>query len=592
MVRAVESGVHPGRAENGQSVARRKGSETGQPGLADRYAAWTVRRTSPATGFLSQPEPRSIGLYARGKQIVAGNILLAGHLVTGKPGASLWDLAAPDPAFAAEAQGFAWLDDLAALGTPEARRLAQDWTRDWIRRFGRGRGPGWTPGLTGRRVIRWMHHAVFLLSHQDAAAQDLLLTSLTRQAAYLARRARAARPGLPRFEALIGLLYAGLSLEGMERHATPALDALCRECRTEIDEEGGLATRNPEELLDILTLLAWAIRALAETDRQIPPQLAQTVDRIAPCLRVLRHSDGGLARFHGGGAGREGRLDQALAASAMPRPSGHLARAMGYGRLSGGRTSVIIDAADPPGNAAAATAHASTAAFELTSGRRPLIVSCGSGRGFGAEWQLAGRATQSHSALCIDGFSSSRFGRESRDGRLTERAHVSGLRSTAGDGAMVILSHDGWSASHGLIATRELHLSADGRRLGGTDILAAQTAAERARFDSLGLDGVAFSLRFHLHPDVDASLDMGGHAVSMQLRSGEIWVFRHTSLSQLALEPSAYLEEGRLKPRPTQQIVLSGVARTHETRIGWTLAKAQDTPLAIRDLDRDDPVPI
>jgi hypothetical protein len=30
-----------------------------------------------------------------------------------------------------------------------------------------------------------------------------------------------------------------------------------------------------------------------------------------------------------------------------------------------------------------------------------------------------------------------------------------------------------------------------------------------------------------------------------------------------------------------------------ETRLGWTLAKAQDTPLAIRDLDREDmPVPI
>jgi len=38
--------------------------------------------------------------------------------------------------------------------------------------------------------------------------------------------------------------------------------------------------------------------------------------------------------------------------------------------------------------------------------------------------------------------------------------------------------------------------------------------------------------------------------------------------------------------------VLSGLAREVETRIGWTLAKAQDTPLAIRDLDRDDPVPL
>ena len=58
-----------------------------------------------------------------------------------------------------------------------------------------------------------------------------------------------------------------------------------------------------------------------------------------------------------------------------------------------------------------------------------------------------------------------------------------------------------------------------------------------------------FAIRFHLHPDVDATLDMGGTAVSMALRSGEIWVFRHDGAAELALEASVYLEKGRLKPR-------------------------------------------
>ena len=84
---------------------------------------------------------------------------------------------------------------------------------------------------------------------------------------------------------------------------------------------------------------------------------------------------------------------------------------MGFARLSGGRTTVIVDAASPPGGAAGGLAHASTNAFELTSGRRPLIVSCGSGAPFGPDWRLAGRATASHSTLAVEGFSSSRLGR-------------------------------------------------------------------------------------------------------------------------------------------------------------------------------------
>ena len=89
---------------------------------ADWRAHRAARRARPAKGFVSQPEPRSIGSYARGKQIMAGTILLAGVLVD-SPEQSLWDN--DDPEFGAEAQGFGWLDDLAAYDTPEARRRAQ-----------------------------------------------------------------------------------------------------------------------------------------------------------------------------------------------------------------------------------------------------------------------------------------------------------------------------------------------------------------------------------------------------------------------------------------------------------------------------------
>jgi uncharacterized heparinase superfamily protein len=102
------------------------------------------------------------------------------------------------------------------------------------------------------------------------------------------------------------------------------------------------------------------------------------------------------------------------------------------------------------------------------------------------------------------------------------------------------------------------------------------------------LKGVNFAIRFHIHPDAEARLDMGGTAVSLALRSGEIWVFRQEGAAAMTLEPSIYLEKSRLRPRQTVQIVLTQRALDFETQVGWTLAKAQDTPLAIRDLDRVD----
>ncbi|NUB46426.1 heparinase, partial [Fertoebacter nigrum] len=143
---------------------------------------WEARRAGiarPMTAFDRPPEPRTIGLFARGKQLVAGHVLLAGQMIETR-GETLWAVAPPGSAFGVEAQGFAWLDDLAALGDSAARICAQTWTWDWIARYGAGRGPGWTPDLAGRRVIRWINHATLLLTAKDAAAEEVFLRALAR----------------------------------------------------------------------------------------------------------------------------------------------------------------------------------------------------------------------------------------------------------------------------------------------------------------------------------------------------------------------------------------------------------------------------
>ena len=187
---------------------------------------------------------------------------------------------------AAEAQGFVWLDDLAAVGDGPARKRAQDWVWDWIARYGTGRGPGWSPDLTGRRLIRWINHALFLLSGRDKAQSEAYFAQVTAQTVFLSGRWKQAAPGRPRFEALAGLVVAGLALTGMEKLVAPAVAALAAECAREVDRRGGIPTRNPEELLDVFTLLTWAEQALSEAGRMPPPALVQALERIAPTLRA------------------------------------------------------------------------------------------------------------------------------------------------------------------------------------------------------------------------------------------------------------------------------------------------------------------
>ena len=215
--------------------------------LMNRVAARRATLRAPATAFVSQPEPRTIGSF-RARSAACGGQLPVCRAPGAGPG-SISGTCRPDNAFAEEMHGFGWLDDLAPLGDARARH-ARRRGLGLDRALWRGRGPGWTPDLTGRRLIRWINHALFLLATGRKDARSVLPLAGAADpfpVAPLARR----RPGLPRFEALTGLIYAGLSLEGMEACGRPPC-ARWRAIAPRRSTPRGIATRNPEELLDVL----------------------------------------------------------------------------------------------------------------------------------------------------------------------------------------------------------------------------------------------------------------------------------------------------------------------------------------------------
>jgi uncharacterized heparinase superfamily protein len=547
------------------------------------HARRAARRTS-AIGFLTPPDPRTIGVMARGRQLITGNYLFSGIFIEGSH-LSIWDIADKHPETANEIHGAAWMDDLVAVGDDKARSRAQTWVYDWINRYGDGRSAGWTPHVTGRRLIHWISHGPFILRGQDTPATDQFMQTLAQQTLFLAARWHTVPRGLARFEALSGMIYAGSTLAQMDVHVAPAVTALAATCANEISPGGAIATRNPEELLEILVLLNLAMQSLINAQQKIPREIPEAIEHIVPTLRALRHADGSLTRFHGGGSGLEGRLDQAFADSAV-RSAPDTGLHMGFAKQTGGRTSLIVDAAAPPIGTASANGHASTLGFELASGRRPIIVNSGSGARFGREWRRASRATPSHSTLGIEGVSSSQLNPKGK-WLLETPSMVRFNASTANGIRQLEMSHNGYQSNHGLTHARILKLAIDGRQLTCEDLLTTLDDTDNARFDTIrGDEGIPYNIRFHLHPDVAATREE--ESIYLALKSGETWVFSHDGAAELSITPSVYLENGRLRPLGTHQVVLSGRAMSYATRVRWSLAKAQDTPTAVRDLVQTD----
>lgn len=542
---------------------------------------WHLRRAAwsrAPNGLLSAPEPWTIGNYDRGKQLVEGNFLIKGQVMEVGDG-SIWNQSMPSDLFEAKLHGFGWLDDIAAVGDSEARNRAQTWLLEWVSKFGMGKGLGWNPDLTGRRLTCWINHSIFIKNALPKNSVDLFHHSLALQTVFLSRRWQQVSTGVARLEALCGLVCAGYSLVGMDHLGATSLKILETECVAQITSDGTLLSRNPEELLKVFGLLIQIKITLNLAEVQIPEPVLNRISKMVPILRSLRHGDGTLARFHGGSSGSEYFLDQTLAASEV-RPSIPQENAMGFARFTSGSTTVIVDAAAPNSGPDSFNAHASTCAFELSTGRTPLIVSCGSGSSFGDNFHLAGRCTASHSTMTIEGVNSSWFskGAQRHLSYLQDVPKIVKVQKTrAIDGVRLRINHNGYQGSHGLMHVRTLDLPVDGSGLIGEDELYPPNKKDVKQFDKMREQysgELKYAIQFHIHPDVHTSLATGGSAVLLTFRNGDFWVLRHDGSSILSIEESVYFDDKLLRPRTTSQIVLSGKIKEFTTRVGWSLAKS------------------
>jgi uncharacterized heparinase superfamily protein len=191
--------------------------------------------------------------------------------------------------------------------------------------------------------------------------------------------------------------------------------------------------------------------------------------------------------------------------------------------------------------------------MELSVGRDRMIVNCGAFPAGSPEWRDATRATAAHSTLVIADVNSSEL-REHGLGRKPENVEVQ--RQEASGAHWLEASHDGWKKPFGAIHRRRLYLAESGEDVRGEDAVEAPTPQP-------------FTLRFHLHPSVSASLQQDGEAVLLRLPSGGGWRLKADG-ARMALEESIYL--GGPEPRRSEQVVLTGPMDGPQ-QVKWAITK-------------------
>lgn len=498
--------------------------------------------------------------------IYAGRFLFAGYLVeTG--GRSPFEVEPPSDDWSRALHGFGWLRHMRAANTNVARQNARALVDDWIKTCGRWHAVGWEEPVVARRILSWLSQSPLILEGCDRDFYRRFLRSIARQVRYLRKTINETHDGVPRLTVAIAIAAATVCMAGQNRFVRQSLRRLDQELARQILADGGHISRNPAALVEILVDLLPVRQALSMQGLPAPQNVMTAIDRMMPMVRFFRHGDGAFAHFNGCGSTAADILATILAyddaRGAAPVNAPH----SGYQRLTGGDTVVLMETGKPPPISVSDRAHAGCLSIEVSSRRNRLIINCGVSGISRGRWSGVARSTAAHSTAIIEDTSSARFLSGRYSGRWLGAPVISGptnvpvAREESDAGTRVVASHNGYQERFRIVHERDITLSGDGTVIDGIDRFKPTS--------TLGNED-AYAVRFHLHPQVKASLTRAGTAVLLVCPDGEAWEFVAPH-AEMAIEESIYLSDV-YSHRRTEQIVLFGRAKT-EPEARWQLRR-------------------
>ncbi len=533
----------------------------------------TLRGDKPLN-LLGTPPNIWRGSVRSGTQMVCGKIIGGGHPLENDdedqdiwPDESIWHTTDLDKHWLEYLHSFNWLADInQAVDQGAAKKRAQELVEGWIEQNTHWGEISWRPDIVGERLLNWLVYTPLVLDSLDVVYRGRVFDSLARSARHLIKQASELPEGPDGLKAFIGLIIAGLYIPKGEDWLKEGSRRLSQRLAKEVLADGGLRSRNPQELLFIFMKLVVLRQSFIELDKKPPENLSEALGKMASNLKQMSHGDGKLALFNGVILYNHEDIKNAISKLDKDEIPDINMEQSGFVRIEKGKTVIITDVAPPADHKLSTMGHAGTHSFEMSRGDDRLIVNCGDAsfvpRKFSEELAVHSRGSTAHSTLVLDGRNSSQIG---PDGLIGEGVTNTVTQKFEQDGHILIESeHDGYLLRYGIIHKRLIYMDATGNDVRGEDIL--ENKAQQTKNDRL-----PFDVRFHLHPNVSVTLSTDGNSVYLGLTNGETWQFRQSGAT-IAIEESIYFGEAG-KISPSKQIVLMGRTGSNITTVKWSLKK-------------------
>ncbi|MDV6331495.1 heparinase II/III family protein [Asticcacaulis sp. 201] len=521
-------------------------------------------------GLLAAPRDGRPANALQGKAILSGRFALANARMSVQGSGDPWNRPSPTRAFAISLHQFAWLAPLMTQGddgAKEAVRLFLLWARTFR---------NWTPFTWGeevlpRRLINLSVYARRMAAVSTPEEVHLLAQSLAEQGRHLLRLHNNQACQASRAVALVAV---GCVLSGGvgDSFRKKGLSRLSKALRRTVLADGSHASRSPEEGLELLYDLLLLVDGLSQRSQAVPDYIEHHIDSLSRFVRTLSHPDGSLVAFQGAESVCEDQIAPALLQT--DGAGGALPLVLEQGRyhcLLGRSLSVFVDTGEARAGDFGSAACDYPMTFEVSGGRDKLIVSPG--------WSPI--QSDRHALRVVGAANTLSLGDDvilkPMAGKFGELLHfaLEGLRykvrsrrvEAEDSGTLLEMEHEGWRSKFGLKHERRLYVDAQRDELRGEDRLTPMPSKKDMPVQT------QYTVRFLLHPEVQASLARDKKSILLRGPGGRGWWLRHDA-RDVSLDEGVVFEKG--VARKTTLIALHGTARLDgQNRLRWKLSPAE-----------------
>ena len=411
---------------------------------------------------------------------------------------------------------------------------------DWLHAHDRWDPRSWRADLAGERLVRWLDAYVTTNQTVSTDVKKAWAFAILRTAKHLNRTKAGDAFAWRQFFVHQGRITAALMIPEMRATLPTALARFGIDVDSQILHDGGHISRAPQIALTVLAVLIEIQTALLAHHIEPPAGLVSAIDRMVPFIKAMLFADGGFALMGGATDTTADLIERVITASASKARAMTSATHTGYQRIRAGQTTLLFDCGE---TRTLDEHHHAPASFEIAVGKMRLIGNCGRRLGHNSPaWTQALASTAAHSALVINDTDAAPV----QNAKVTRRNH---------EGARLIeATHDGYR-KFDITHTRSIYVDAGGTDIRGEDVLS-------------GGSSQPLSIRFHLYPDVRASMVEGGGEVILKPPRGKGWQFycHHPVM----LEDSVSFHDGR--QHRTQQITVLGNHEPTTTTVKWRFA--------------------